>query len=67
MAEEVLITEVEGPRGTAEIYEITLPTGKIIEVEYAVVFGLERHGFRSLGEAHLHANQLTGAEGAEAN
>ena len=49
MAEEVLITEVEGPRGTAEIYEITLPTGKIIEVEYAVVFGRERHGFRSFG------------------
>ena len=67
MPDPVLITEVEGPRGTAEIYEITVPAGPVIEVEYAVVFGTERAGFRSLGEAHLHANQLTGAEGAEEN
>ena len=67
MADEVLITEVEGPRGKAEIFEITLPTGKIIEVEYAVVFGKDRKGFPSLGEAHLHANQVTGADGSEQN
>jgi hypothetical protein len=56
---EVLITTVDGPKGSAEIYEITLP-GPTIEVEYAVVFGGQRTGFPSLGEAHILANQLAG-------
>ena len=64
--EEMLITTVEGPRGTADIFEVVLPnTGKTIEVEYAVVFGQERKGFPSLGEAHLLANELTGVTPAE--
>jgi len=62
--EEVLITEVEGPRGTAEIFEVTLGDAtnaeRVLEVEYAVVFENERKGMPSLGEAHLLANQLTG-------
>lgn len=62
MAEEILITEVEGPRGTAEIFEVTLPSERAIEVEYAVVFGDERKSVPSLGEAHLLANQLTGVD-----
>jgi hypothetical protein len=62
MADEMLITTVEGPKGSADIFEVVLPnTGKTIEVEYAVVFGAERTGFPSLGEAHLLANQLVGA------
>ena len=61
-AQELLIAAVEGPKGTAEIFEITLPnTRGIIEVEYTVVFGRERTGFPSLGEAHLLADELTGA------
>jgi hypothetical protein len=64
--EEVLITEVEGPRGTAEIFEVTLgdvtKADHVLEVEYAVVFANERTGVPSLGEAHLLANQLTGLD-----
>ena len=66
MPEEVLITEVEGPKGTAEIFEVTLgdvtKADQVLEVEYAVVFGNERTGVPSLGEAHLLANQLTGVD-----
>ncbi len=66
MAEEELITEVEGPRGTAEIFEVTLgdPSSaeQVLEVEYAVVFNNERQGVPSLGEAHLLADQLTGVD-----
>ena len=61
MAEEMVLTTVDGPKGSAEIIEVTLPnTGKTIEVEYAVVFGNERYGFPSMGEAHLRANELVG-------
>jgi hypothetical protein len=64
--EEVLITEIEGPKGTAEIFEVTLgditKADQVVEVEYAVVFANERRGVPSLGEAHLLANQLTGLE-----
>jgi hypothetical protein len=63
MAEEMLLAEVEGPKGKAEIFEVTLPnTGSMIEVEYAVVFGAQRLSFPSMGEAHLKANELTGAD-----
>ena len=59
--EDTLITTVEGPKGSADIFEVVLPnTGKTIEVEYTVVFGEERKGFPSLGEAHLLANRLVG-------
>ena len=61
MSEEVVDT-IEGPNGSADILEIMRPTqGNVVELEYAVVFGSQRTGFRSLGEAHVLANQLTGA------
>jgi hypothetical protein len=64
--DDVLLTEVEGPRGVAEIFEVTLPstapTGGILEVEYAVVFRGDRQNVPSMGEAHLLANQLTGVD-----
>lgn len=66
MPEELLLTEVEGPSGTAEIFEVTVesdrPAGGVLEVEYAVVFGGERRTVPSMGEAHLLANQLTGLD-----
>ena len=66
MADDVLLTTVEGPQGTADIFEVVLPnTGKTIEVEYTVVFGKQRKGFPSLGEAHLLANELTGVASEE--
>jgi hypothetical protein len=62
MSEEVVDT-IEGPKGSADIVEIMRPAaGNVVEIEYAVVFGSQRTGFRSLGEAHILANQLTGAD-----
>ena len=61
LTEEVVDT-IEGPKGTADILEIMRPVeGSGVEVEYAVVFGGRRTDFRSLGEAHALANELTGA------
>ena len=61
VTEEVVDT-IEGPRGSADIIEIMRPVeGSGVEVEYAVVFGGQRTEFRSLGEAHVLANQVTGA------
>ena len=65
MQEDSLIATVEGPKGTAEIFEIEVPdTGQTIEVEYAVVFEGQRHDFPSMGEAHLLANELVGMDDA---
>lgn len=61
VAEEVVDT-IEGPEGSADILEIMRPVeGAGTEIEYAVVFRGTRTDFRSLGEAHIRANQLTGA------
>ena len=62
LTEEVVDT-IEGPKGTADILEIMRPVeGSGVEIEYAVVYGGNRTEFRSLGEAHVLANQLTGAD-----
>ena len=61
--DELLITTVDGPRGSADVYEVTLPSATgIIEVEYTVVFNTQRLAFPSLGEAHIAANELVGTE-----
>jgi hypothetical protein len=61
-AREESIAEVEGPKGTAEILEVTMPGERVLEVEYVVIFNGERRGAPSLGEAHLLANQMVGIE-----
>ncbi len=62
-APEELVDTIDGPHGTADIVEIMRRVdANVVEIEYAVVFGGERTGFRSLGEAHIRAKQLTGAE-----
>jgi hypothetical protein len=64
--EDLLIATVEGPKGSADIFEVIVPdTGRTTEVEYAVVYQGERHGFPSMGEAHLLANELVGADEEE--
>jgi len=60
---EELVDTIEGAKGTAEILEIMRPVeGSGVEIEYAVVFSGQRTEFKSLGEAHALANQLTGAD-----
>jgi hypothetical protein len=61
-AREESIAEVEGPKGTAEILEVTVAGERILEVEYVVMFNGERSSAPSLGEAHLLANQMVGIE-----
>jgi hypothetical protein len=58
----MLLSEIEGPKGKAVIYEITLP-GERFEVRYKVVFEGQETEFPSMGEAHLHANEVVGIEG----
>jgi hypothetical protein len=62
---EELLTEIEGPNGTAVIFEVTLPGTSLIEVEYKVVFGGQETRFPSMGEAHLLANELVGLKEAD--
>ena len=59
---EDLVDTIEGPSGTAEIFEVTLPSSLLTEVEYKVVFGGQETRFPSRGEAHLLTNQLAGVE-----
>ena len=59
---EEIVDTIEGPGGSADILEIMRPVeGAGTEIEYAVMFKGNRTNFRSLGEAHVLANQLTGA------
>jgi len=59
---EEIVDTIEGPSGSADILEIMRPVeGAGTEIEYAVVFAGNRTNFRSLGEAHILANQLTGS------
>jgi hypothetical protein len=60
---EEVVTTIEGPKGSADILEIMRPAeGGATEIVYAVLFEGQRTSFNSLGEAHILANQLTGAE-----
>ena len=59
-SEGQLLATVDGPKGTAEIFEVTLPSTGRIEVEYKVVFEGKETGFPSMGEAHVQANELVG-------
>ncbi len=60
MADEILLAEVEGPKGTAEIFEVAKTNGASGEVEYSVVFEGERREVPRFGEAHIVANELVG-------
>jgi hypothetical protein len=60
--DEVVAT-VDGPNGSAEIFEVALKAGDGgQQLEYVVAFGGERHTFRSLGEAYITAGELSGSE-----
>jgi hypothetical protein len=61
-ASEIVAT-VEGPKGKAEILEVS----KIVgdggqQLEYVVTFGGADQRFRSLGEAYITAGELSGTE-----
>jgi hypothetical protein len=58
-AQEDPLTEIEGPKGVAQIFEVTLSATKF-EIAYKVVFNGQENSFPSLGEAHLFANEQVG-------
>ena len=59
MANQTAVTVVEGPKGTAEIYELWSP-GKAME--YEVRFQGKTVTYKSLGEAYIEAGELTGTK-----
>ena len=60
---DALVATVEGPRGKAELYEITStdPDG-VLAITYEVRQGAEVHRFSALGAAYIAAGELTGAK-----
>ena len=69
MAEErTHITTIEGPKGKAEVYEIssgssTTATSGIESIVYEVVCGNSKESVPTLGEASIIAHELSGAPG----
>ena len=60
-----LITSLEGPHGTAEIFEVIKATApetakEAQQTEYEVRFRGQAQVFRSLGEAYIAAGELSG-------
>ncbi len=61
---ESLYASVEGPRGTAEVYEISedSDSARADTVRYEVRFGSEKLSFWQEGEAMVTANELVGVQ-----
>jgi hypothetical protein len=53
------VAVVEGPKGTAEIYEIFNPGQPLV---YQVKFGGKMIDYKSLGEAYVDAGTMTGTK-----
>ena len=67
MAERALLTVIEGPKGKAEVYELsegptTTVTSGVTTTTYEVVCGSERQTMLTLGEASIVAHELAGAD-----
>ncbi len=63
MADETLVTAVEGPHGKAEIYEIPQQfAGGGQRFEYEVRFNNAKEMYKSLGEAYITAGEKAGVK-----
>ncbi len=68
MAERELITTIEGPKGKAEVYEVseggspTSATSGVMSSTYEVVMGSSTETVMTLGEASIVAHEMSGAE-----
>lgn len=65
MADRSLITTIEGPKGNAEVYEVsegssTTATSGVDSTVYEVVCGSEKQTVPTLGEASIIAHELAG-------
>ena len=68
MADRELSTIIEGPKGKAEVYEVsegastTSATSGVMSSSYEVVMGDVRESVMTLGEASIVAHEFSGAE-----
>ncbi len=68
MADRELITVIEGPKGRAEVYEVsegastTSATSGVMSSTYEVVMGGATESVMTLGEASIVAHELSGAD-----
>lgn len=68
MAERELITVIEGPKGRAEVYEVseggstTSATSGVMSSSYEIVMGSTTETVMTLGEASIVAHELSGAD-----
>lgn len=58
MTTEAPVAVVEGPKGTAEIYEIMVDR----TTQYEVRCGDKKETYKSLGEAYIEAGQMVGTK-----
>jgi hypothetical protein len=69
MAERVLITTIEGPKGNADVFEVTeesssgTATSGVATSVYEIVCGSAKETVPTLGEASIIAHELSGAKG----
>lgn len=66
MADRSLITTIEGPKGNAEVYEVsegpsTTATSGVDTTVYEVVCGSDKQTVPTLGEASIIAHEMSGA------
>jgi hypothetical protein len=59
MANKTSLTVVEGPNGTAELFEVA-DEGTTVATEYEVEFNGASHTFQTMGEAYIEAGALAG-------
>jgi hypothetical protein len=59
MAEEMSLAVVEGPKGKAEIFEVTNPNQSPV---YQVRINGQNFEFKSLGEAYIEAGEKSGTK-----
>ncbi len=68
MAERTFITSIEGPKGKADVFEVsegasTTATSGVETTTYEIVCGSEKQNVPTLGEASIIAHELSGAPG----
>ena len=68
MAERTLVTTIEGPKGSASVYEVTegstgTATSGVATSVYEIVCGSAKETVPTLGEGSIIAHELSGADG----